>query len=528
MTLNRLAIAACILISTACATKQAEEQIIGYLDLGNTTLAIVEQVTDLEVPWDVEAGVEGVLWYTQLKGTVHRMDLSTGEQLEVFRVPDLIAKKSYGLLGMAVHPDEDFVFLHYTFAIPRPGQEESIASRLVRYSYQDGKLEDPLILMDSLPGATYHNGSRILISPDNLLYFSLGDVGKTSLTQNPEFPGGKVFRMALDGSVPADNPYPGSPVWAIGFRNTQGLTMDRQGNLYGTDHGPLNDDEVNLISKGGNYGWPDVQGFCDTEAEKAYCDENNIREPLIAFTPTLATAGLAHYSHDNIPELENTLLLATMKGRSLRLLTLEGKTVTNERIFLQQAFGRLRDIAVSPSGEIFITTSNRDWHPRFQPWMYEGLPEVPDRILRLRKLKQGEKLAEGLPVYREDQEAMELMDENWSYPVSEEFEAGSKLYVQHCLTCHGPEGTGSEDLIPPLAGTDWVTGDKGRLIRILLHGLSGEIKVNGQVYNQEMPAYAHLSDEEIADILNFVRNNFGNKAAAVIPGEVYEERKGLK
>jgi aldose sugar dehydrogenase len=102
------------------------------------------------------------------------------------------------------------------------------------------------------------------------------------------------------------------------------------------------------------------------------------------------------------------------------------------------------------------------------------------------------------------------------------------LYTQYCLTCHGPDGKGAEDLIPPLSQTDWVTGDKGRLIRVVLSGLSGEITVNGKKYNQEMPAFGYLSDGEIADLLNFIRNELGNTASAVIPGEVYEERQGQK
>jgi aldose sugar dehydrogenase len=517
------------LIACSTAENNQDEKIIGYLDLGDTQLAISEQVANLEVPWDIDTNVPGVLWYTELKGNIHRMDLATAKANLIFQVPDLIAKKSYGLLGMAVDPTEKFVFLHYTFAIPQPGQEERISSRLVRYAFENGTLKNPLVLMDSLPGATYHNGSRIAISGD-FLYFSLGDVGKTDLTQDPDFYGGKVFRLHHDGKIPADNPFPGNPVYAVGFRNTQGLALAQDGRLYGTDHGPLNDDEVNLIEKGRNYGWPDVHGYCDTAEEKIYCAEHRIAAPLRAWTPTLATAGLAIFEDSKIPALHNTLIMATMKGRSLRFLKLsaDGRSLEDERIFLQETFGRIRDVSVSAKGEIFFSTTNRDWHPRFQPWMYANIPEGPDRIIKLRIVKPGEAVDSTLPIYTQDEQAIPLMDENWSYPVSEEYEVGSKLYVQHCLACHGPEGKGAEDLIPPLAGTEWVTGDKGRLIRILLHGLSGEIIVNGNRYNQEMPAYAHLSDEEIADILNFLRNNFGNKAAAVIPGEVYEERKGLK
>lgn len=531
---SKLSILLVFIIYTSCREKHTEKEltypIIGYIQLDESVLEISEIVGDLEVPWDIEAGISGKLWFTQVSGSVHLMDLETGKVRDIFQVPDLIAKKSYGLLGMAVHPDRPLVFLHYTFGIPKQGQEEEIRSKLVKYEFNGESLVNPVILMDSLPGATFHNGSRIAISEDDKLFLSLGDVGKVNLTQDENFLGGKILRINLDGSVPEDNPFPNNPVWAMGLRNTQGLAFGKNQQLYGSDHGPLNDDEVNLLVKGGNYGWPDVQGYIENEKEIAYAEKVEVIEPMIAWTPTIAVAGMAYYGNNDIPEWENSLLLVTMKGQSMRVLPLshEGKNVEEEEIYLQKHFGRIRDIAVSPSGEIFFGTSNRDWHPRFQPWMYDGLPDGPDRIIRLRKLEENHKPDPSLPIFKKETEPLPLMDENWSYEVGKELEVGAKLYTQHCLTCHGPDGKGSPDLIPPLSQTDWVTGDKGRLIRIMLLGLSGEIEVNGNTYNQEMPAYDYLSDKEIADILTFIRNEFGNKSGAVIPGEVFEERKGLK
>lgn len=517
---------------TACGTKKSQENFgkpIGYIELENSTLELSELVTDLEVPWDIEAGIEGELWFTEVSGNVYRLDLNTNKKTKVFQVSDLIAKKSYGLLGMTVHPTSGYVFLHYTFAITNDKKEEIIKSRLVRYEYEKDTLTHPLVILDSIPGATYHNGSRLIISKDDKLFFSLGDVGKTDLVQDDNFLGGKILRMNLDGTIPKDNPIPDSYVWAKGLRNTQGLAFSPSGHLYGSDHGPVNDDEVNLLVAKGNYGWPDIHGYPDKVQEKTFASAYETIEPLNAWTPTVATAGMAYYGFNAIPEWKNSLILATMKGRSIRVIHLsdDGKSMESEDIFLQKLFGRFRDVAVSPSGNIFISTSNRDWHPRFQPWMYDGLPEGPDRIIKVRVLGNDENKAEGLPVYRQETEAMSLMDENWSPAVSEEFEEGSKLYRTHCLTCHGPEGKGSEGLIPPLVQTDWVTGDKGKLIRVMLSGISGEIEVNGEKYNQEMPSYSHLTDTELAEILTFIRNNFGNKAGTVIPGEIFEERKGL-
>jgi aldose sugar dehydrogenase len=509
------------------SVKLASGTILGYLQLDNSLLEISEVATGLEVPWDLDASEEGKLWFTEVSGTLYCLDLRTLEKKEIFKLDDVLAKKSYGLLGMAVHSEKGYVLLHYTFGIPKNANEEAVMSRLVRYDISESGLENRLILLDSLPGNTFHNGSRILIDGD-LLYFSLGDVGKVDEAQSRDFLGGKIIRIGLDGSIPADNPFPGNPVWAVGFRNSQGLTLGKNGNLYASDHGPINDDEINLITKGGNYGWPDVAGFCDTHEESQYCSDHTVIEPLQAWTPTIATAGLSFYEGKAIPEWENSLLLATMKGRSLRVLHLndEGDEIDSEDIYLQQVFGRIRDISIGQAGEIYLSTSNRDWHPRFQPWMYEGLPEGPDRIIRLRKIPHQEQ-DKSLPVFSLEKEPLRLLDENWNPEVPAELTKGRDLYATHCLACHGPNGMGSEDLIPPLANTPWVTGDKGKLIRTMLKGISGEIEVNGKKFNQEMPAFAHLQDDELAEILTFIRNQFGNKASAIISGEIFEERKGL-
>ncbi|PRY85133.1 PQQ-dependent sugar dehydrogenase [Mongoliibacter ruber] len=530
--MNRILIFVCSISILACSMPEKEglgHKVIGYIQLENSILEITEVIDSLTVPWDIETARSGELWFTEVAGNVYRYDLETGEKKHVLTVSDILAKKSYGLLGMTVHPEKNYVFIHYTFAIPREGMDEKVSSRLVRYEIGKDTLTNPRILLDSLPGATFHNGSRLVIGSDDKLYFSLGDVGKTDRTQDLDFLGGKVLRIELDGGIPEDNPYPKNPVWAMGLRNTQGLVFGKNNQLYGSDHGPLNDDEVNLLVKGGNYGWPDVQGFADSEEEKTYQKEHQTIDPLKAWTPTIATAGISYLKKGIIPEWDNSLLLVSMKGMSLRVLHLndEGTAITEEGIYLQKYFGRLRDVSIAENGDIFISTSNRDWHPRFQPWMYPELPEGPDKILKIRILQAENAINHILPIFQKEKETMVLMDENWSFEVSEDLEKGAQLYTQHCLTCHGPDGKGAEGLIPPLAATEWVTGDKGRLIRVMLQGLSEEITVNGLDYHQEMPSYRHLSDEEIAEILTFIRNSFGNNAGAVIPGEVFEERKAL-
>jgi glucose/arabinose dehydrogenase len=512
-----------------------ESRYVGHLVLDRTTVVITEAVGELDVPWELAAAPDGWIWFTQLEGTVHRYDPESGEVQELLAVPDVFHRKSLGLLGMALHPDfvrKPFVLLHHTYRELAPDRTEILRSRLVRYRFEGGALRDPAVLLDAIPGATYHNGSRIVVTADDHVFLSTGDAGDPDGAQDPAALHGKVLRLGIDGRVPDGNPFADSPVWSRGHRNVQGLVLTRAGALYASEHGPNNDDEINRIEPGRNYGWPLVEGFVDTEWERRRSAGTGIAEPLFAWTPTVAAAGLEHYESPAIPEWRGSLLVANLKGRALRVLQLDaaGGSVATERIYFQKRFGRLRDVCATPAGDVYVSTSNRDWHPRFQPRLYDSLPEGPDRILRLRaagpaELAQLARLPEPAEI-REDPQAMELLSEDWSYPatgtvVSE----GERLYTIHCASCHLPNGAGVPGLVPPLTGTDWVAGDKSRLIQVVLGGLSVPIEVGGERYDQEMPGYATRSDEEIAAILTFVRDRFGDGADAVIAGEVYEERK---
>ena len=190
----------------------------------------------------------------------------------------------------------------------------------------------------------------------------------------------------------------------------------------------------------------------------------------------------------------------------------------------------MRDLCVAPNGDIYLATSNKDWHPRLQPWMYDSLPEGGDRIIRLQPaneimMAQLQKMTKPVAL-TEDPEALPLYAEVYDYqPTGDMLADGKILYAKHCASCHRLDGAGAPGLIPPLGQTDWVTGNKARLIQVLLKGLSEPIEVNGITYEQEMPSYASLTDDELAGILSYIRNSFGNEADAIIPGQVFEERR---
>lgn len=529
------------LLAAACAltSLSASPSYFAHLQLEKSTVEITTITDGLDAPIDVAWGPDSHLWCTQLDGTVWRINPTTGGRDEILSLADRIFhRRSHGLFSLALHPhfaNEPWVYLHYIYKLPPVGLEETVRSRVVRARWDGARLGEPETILDNIPGSSFHNGSRLVFGPDGRLYVTTGDAGNTKSSQDPAALSGKVLRLNPDGTIPADNPTPGSPVWTSGHRNAQGLVFAANGRVYASEHGPNNDDEINLLEPGRNYGWPIIEGFTDKPGEIESARGKNFTDPLRAWTPTIAAAGLAYYDHPAIPEWRNTLLLANLKGRALRVLELNpgGEKIERERIFLQERLGRIRDVCVTPDGDIYLITSNTDWHPRFQTWMYDGLPTGPDRILRLRRADKTTlaRLAATptATAWQEDLKPLPLQSERGVPPATTaELQAGQNLYQLHCAACHAPNGLGAPGLLPPLASTVWVTGQKQRLIQVVLAGLAGRIEVNGEFYNQEMPSFRHLPDEDIAAILTYIRASFGNKASAVRTNEVVEERRGLK
>ena len=178
---------------------------------------------------------------------------------------------------------------------------------------------------------------------------------------------GKTLRIDISeenfGGVPSDNPISGSYVWSWGHRNAQGLEVAPSGIIYSSEHGPQNDDELNILEPNRNYGWPNVHGFCDGLSEQAFCTENNVVEPLVNWTPTIAPSDIIWYDHSAIPEFQNTLLMTVLKDKMLVRFEFseDGTQVINQTEFFNYEWGRLRDICVSPEGKIYLATNGNSW-----------------------------------------------------------------------------------------------------------------------------------------------------------------------
>jgi glucose/arabinose dehydrogenase len=258
---------------------------------------------------------------------------------------------------MVLHPS--FSANPYLYVVYDYDKAGSYREKIVRYTYNGGSLTSPLIILDNIEASSIHNGSRLAISPDLKLFITTGDASNTSLSQTSNSVNGKILRLNLDGTIPADNPSPSSAVWSKGHRNPQGLVF--VGNvLFSSEHGPDIEDEINIIEKGRNYGWPDVRGLCNEPGEQSFCTTNNVKESIKSWTPTIATCGIDFYDHDLIPQWKNSLLMATLKDSRLMQLKLnDARTAISETAdFFTNVYGRMRDVCISPEGKVFICTSN--------------------------------------------------------------------------------------------------------------------------------------------------------------------------
>ncbi|MCY7350542.1 MAG: PQQ-dependent sugar dehydrogenase [Cytophagaceae bacterium] len=311
-------------------------------------------VGNLDVPWEITWGPDNQIWTTERRGIVSRIDPETGDKKIALTLTDCHQTGESGLLGMVLHPDfgqNPFVYLVYTYL-----KTGAITEKLVRFRYDGNALNQPTILLDNLAGNTFHDGSRLLILPDKTLLMSTGDAGNTSLAQNRASLNGKFLRLNLDGSIPADNPFPGSYIWSLGHRNAQGLVLHPNGLVYSSEHGPDTDDEINIIRRGGNYGWPTVRGPIDAANEQTFAQQNNVTGSILHWSPTIAPSDLVWYSSNRIPAFRNKLLMTVLKNQMVVAVTLstDGLSVTGQETFFKDQFGRLRDICVAPDGRIFL------------------------------------------------------------------------------------------------------------------------------------------------------------------------------
>jgi glucose/arabinose dehydrogenase len=332
-------------------------------EISDTGIDVV--ASNLQVPWAMDFANDGRIFFTERIGNVRV--IQDGELIEEPVFTREVAKVSEaGMLGLALDPDfrnNNFIYVYYTYV----DVNGNLWNRVVRLIEQDNKAREDKILVDKIPGAAIHDGGRIKFGPDGKLYITTGDAADSSLSQDLKSLAGKILRINSDGSIPNDNPFPNSPVYSYGHRNPQGLAWHPiTKELYVTEHGPVGNDEVNVIKRGMNYGWPVEQ-----------CAAKQFVEPLVCYEVSIAPSGATFYTSDKLP-YRNDLFFGTLRGEHVEHIVFgENKTKKMENIL--EGFGRVRDVIEGPDGYIYISTSNRDGR---------GIPASDDdKILRITKAR---------------------------------------------------------------------------------------------------------------------------------------------
>jgi glucose/arabinose dehydrogenase len=331
--------------------------------IGSTTIQVDTLVEGIDIPWEIQWGPDNHIWMTERRGRISRINPTNGQVSVILDHQNLVWEQSEaGMLGFLLHPEFDvtpYVFVVYTY-----GTSNNPREKLARFTFENNQLVDELTLLDNIPGNSTHVGSRLTFLADGTILMTTGDAQNQPSAQDLNTLTGKILRLNQDGSIPSDNPFgPNSFVYALGLRNTQGLYQLSDGRIFISEHGPNTDDEFMELLSGRNYGWPNVQGFCDTPTEQTFCNANNVVEPLVAWTPTIAPSDLIYYQNENFPEWNNKFLMTVLKNRMLVALDLNADmtAVNGQTEYLNDLFGRLRDICVGPNNEIYLATNGLFW-----------------------------------------------------------------------------------------------------------------------------------------------------------------------
>ncbi len=291
----------------------------------------------LRTPWGIAFLPDGSALVTERdSGRVLRVTAKSAR--EVGQVAETQAAGEAGLLGVAVSPSyarDRRVFLYTTAASD---------NRVLRTTFDNGRLGQMEPILTGIPKALNHDGGRMVFGPDRMLYVSTGEAGQPDLAQDRESLGGKILRITQDGDPAPGNPDRRSPIWTWGHRNVQGLAFDDNGNLWASEFGQNAFDELNLIEKGRNYGWPDVEGVGN---------EPGLQDPQVTWsTSESSPSGLAFVG--------GRLWLGALQGERLWRVDVNGKRAGKEKGFFVGEYGRVRTVVPAPDGNLWVTTSNHD------------------------------------------------------------------------------------------------------------------------------------------------------------------------
>lgn len=339
---------------TACSAGSTGSTVQpSYASPSNAPPSVVVESTltdGLAAPWDIVKAGQSTLVSERDSGRILEVD-ATGQSRVVTAIAGVDHQGESGLLGLAVAPTGRDLYAYLT---------TDTDNRIVRMGWDGTQLTQPQVVFDGIARNTYHDGGGLTFGPDGMLYVATGDAGTPELAQDMSSPNGKILRLAPDGAVPADNPFPGSPIFSLGHRNVQGLAFDSGGRLWASEFGASDVDELNVIVAGGNYGWPMYEGAAGVAG---YID------PAAQWSPT-STA-----SPSGLAILDDVAYVASLRGEVLWQVPLVDGSAAEPIALDLGDLGRLRAV-VTDGDHLLLGTSNTDGRGDPRPG--------DDRILVLR------------------------------------------------------------------------------------------------------------------------------------------------
>jgi aldose sugar dehydrogenase len=348
------------LVSFACHQTNNEIHTDHSINIRVDTLA-----TGLENPWGMAFLPDGRVLIAERPGRLRIWE--NGELLPspIEGLPEVWAHGQGGLLDVVLHPnynENQWLYLAYSARGPQGGN-----TAIARAKLQGNQLVELQQLFHGQPttGSGAHFGCRIVFDQDNYLFFTIGDRGQQDNAQKLDNHNGKVFRIHDDGRIPSDNPFVNNPgampeIWSYGHRNIQGMIIHPEtGTIWSHEHGPRGGDEINIVRRGENYGWPIVTYGVNYNGTivSEHTSMEGITDPVLEWTPSIAPCGLTVVLSDTYPQWNNNLLVGALAGQHIHRVVLEGEEVVETEKLLE-GFARFRDVREAPDGFIYVLTES--------------------------------------------------------------------------------------------------------------------------------------------------------------------------
>jgi glucose/arabinose dehydrogenase len=343
------------------------------------TFRVETFIDGFDIPWGMVFLPNQNLIVSDRNGSLWLVDYKEKSKTKISGVPNVRYKGQGGLLDVEIHPEfinNNYIYIGFTDYLN--SKKNRTFTSIIRARLKNISLTDQKIIYKAddafYDNSTVHYGTRIVFDDKGFLYFSIGDRGKRNQAQLLDYPNGKIHRLNADGSIPSDNPFFENnnaikSIWTYGNRNPQGLAIYPSSSiLFETEHGPRGGDELNILSSGKNYGWPEItygKNYSGTTITK-YTHKEGMEQPVIHWTPSIAVCGIDFYDGELFNNWKNNLLVSSLKFERLYRLEIDDDKVIDQEI-IYEAGSRIRDVQTGPEGFIYIALEDPGRIVRFMP-----------------------------------------------------------------------------------------------------------------------------------------------------------------